>query len=70
MRVLIIEQKCDYGHYLNFVQYLVQAFAPLGCEIVVAVPNSSAELGTIQGAFVATQIAIPAGIYSTSRLRD
>jgi len=39
MRVLIIEQKCEYGHYLNYVQYLVQAFAPLGCEIVVAVPN-------------------------------
>ena len=70
MRVLIIEQKCDDGHYLNFVQYLVQAFAPLGCEIVVAVPNSAPELGTIQGAFVATPIAIPAGIYSTSRLRN
>ena len=42
MRVLIIEQKCDDGHYLNYVQYLVQAFAPLGCEIVVAVPQFSA----------------------------
>jgi hypothetical protein len=41
MRVLIIEQKCDYGHYLYYVQGLVRAFAPLGCEIVVAVPNSA-----------------------------
>ena len=43
MRVLIVEQKCDYGHYLNYVQYLVRAFAPLGCEIVVAVPKSAPE---------------------------
>ena len=43
MRVLIVEQKCDYGHYLNYVQYLIRAFAPLGCEIVVAVPNSAPE---------------------------
>jgi glycosyltransferase involved in cell wall biosynthesis len=43
MRVLIIEQKCDSGHYLNYVQYLVQAFAPLGCEIVIAVPNAAPE---------------------------
>jgi len=43
MRVMIIEQKCDYGHYMNAVQYLVQAFAPLGCEIVVAVPNTAPE---------------------------
>jgi hypothetical protein len=41
MRVLIIEQKCDYGHYLYYVQGLVRAFAPLGCEIVLAVPNSA-----------------------------
>jgi glycosyltransferase involved in cell wall biosynthesis len=40
MRVLIIEQTSDAGHYLNYVRYLVQAFAPLGCEIVVAVPNA------------------------------
>ena len=40
MRVLIIEQPYDGGHYLNYVQYLVQAFAPLGCEIVVAVPKA------------------------------
>jgi hypothetical protein len=39
MRVLIIEQTYDGGHYLNYVRYLVQAFAPLGCEIVVAVPK-------------------------------
>jgi glycosyltransferase involved in cell wall biosynthesis len=43
MRVLIIEQMYDGGHYLNYVQYLVQAFAPLGCEIVVAVPNRAPE---------------------------
>jgi hypothetical protein len=41
MRILIIEQKCDYGHYLYYVQGLVRAFAPLGCEIVVAVPISA-----------------------------
>ena len=39
MRVLIVEQVYDGGHYLNYVRYLVQAFAPLGCEIVVAVPK-------------------------------
>jgi glycosyltransferase involved in cell wall biosynthesis len=43
MRVLIVEQKCDHGHYLNWVQYLIQAFAPLGCEIVVAVPKAVPE---------------------------
>src|SRR5262245_64776111 len=43
MRVLIIEQKCEYGHYLNYVQYLIQAFVPLGCEIVVTVPNQAPE---------------------------
>ena len=43
MRVLIIEQTYDGGHYLNSVQHLVQAFAPLGCEIVVAVPNPAPE---------------------------
>ena len=43
MRVLIIEQASDGGHYLNYVRYLVQAFAPLGCEIVVAVPNTVPE---------------------------
>src|SRR5262249_38038045 len=43
MRVLIIEQASDGGHYLNSVQHLVQAFAPLGCEIVVAVPNTVPE---------------------------
>jgi glycosyltransferase involved in cell wall biosynthesis len=43
MRVLIIEQRYDGGHYLNYVQYLVQAFAPLGCEVVVAVPKAAAE---------------------------
>jgi glycosyltransferase involved in cell wall biosynthesis len=43
MRVLIIEQASDGGHYLNYVQYLVKAFAPLGCEIVVAVPNTVPE---------------------------
>jgi hypothetical protein len=43
MRVLIIEQAYDGGHYLNYVRYLVQAFAPLGCEIVVAVPKSALE---------------------------
>jgi hypothetical protein len=43
-RVLIIEQASDVaGHHLNSVQYLVQAFAPLGCEIVVAVPNTVPE---------------------------
>jgi glycosyltransferase involved in cell wall biosynthesis len=41
MRVLIIEQKCDYGHYLYYVQGLIQAFAALRCEIVVAVPSSA-----------------------------
>jgi hypothetical protein len=41
MRVLIIEQTYDGGHYLNYVRYLVEAFAPLGCEIVVAVPNGA-----------------------------
>ena len=43
MRVLIIEQTYDGGHYLNYVRYLVQAFAPLGCEIVVAVPKPAPE---------------------------
>jgi glycosyltransferase involved in cell wall biosynthesis len=43
MRVLIIEQTYDGGHYLNYVRYLVQAFAPLGCEIVVAVPHAALE---------------------------
>src|SRR5215510_3454604 len=43
MRVLIIEQESDGGHYLNSVQHLVQAFAPLGCEIVIAVPNTVPE---------------------------
>jgi glycosyltransferase involved in cell wall biosynthesis len=43
MRVLIVEQTYDGGHELNFVRYLVQAFAPLGCEIVVAVPNPAPE---------------------------
>src|ERR1700730_14766174 len=43
MRVLIIEQMYDGGHYFNYVRYLVQAFAPLGCEIVVAVPNRAPE---------------------------
>jgi hypothetical protein len=41
MRVLIVEQRYDPGHYLNYVRYLVQAFVPLGYEIVVAVPNSA-----------------------------
>jgi hypothetical protein len=41
-RVLIIEQASDVaGHHLN--SDLVQAFAPLGCEIVVAVPNTVPE---------------------------
>jgi glycosyltransferase involved in cell wall biosynthesis len=43
MRVLIIEQTYDGGHYLSYVRHLVQAFAPLGCEIVVAVPNAALE---------------------------
>jgi glycosyltransferase involved in cell wall biosynthesis len=42
MRVLIVEQVHE-GHYLNYVQYLVQAFAPLGCDIVVAVPKPALE---------------------------
>jgi hypothetical protein len=40
---LITEQKCGHGHYLNYVRCLVQAFAPLGCEIVLAVPHSAPE---------------------------
>jgi glycosyltransferase involved in cell wall biosynthesis len=40
MRVLIIEQASDGGHFLNSVQHLVQAFAALGCDVVVAVPNA------------------------------
>jgi glycosyltransferase involved in cell wall biosynthesis len=43
MRVLIIEQSSVAGHYLNSVQHLVQAFAPLGCEIIVAVPDTVPE---------------------------
>src|SRR5262245_35354022 len=43
MRVLIVEQTSGAGHYLNYVRYLVQAFAPLGCEIVVAVPHAASE---------------------------
>jgi glycosyltransferase involved in cell wall biosynthesis len=43
MRVLIIEQASDGGHYLNYVRHLVQAFAPLGCDIVVAVPKPALE---------------------------
>jgi hypothetical protein len=42
MRVLIIEQA-HVGHYLNSVQHLVRAFAPLGCEIIIAVPNTVPE---------------------------
>ena len=30
MRVLIIEQKCDYGHYLNYVQYLGSSIRAAG----------------------------------------
>ena len=37
MHVLIIEQTYEGGHYLNYVRYLVRAFAPLGCETVIAV---------------------------------
>jgi glycosyltransferase involved in cell wall biosynthesis len=48
MRVLIIEQASDLGHYLNYVQHLVQAFVPLGCEIVVAVPNTVPESAQFQ----------------------
>ena len=70
MRVLIIEQRYDGGHYLNYVQYLVQAFAPLGCEIVVAVPNAAPESAQFKMSSVAISIAIPAGIFSISRLRD
>jgi hypothetical protein len=43
MRVLIIEERYDGGHFLNYVRYLIQAFGPLGCEIVVAVPNAAPE---------------------------
>jgi glycosyltransferase involved in cell wall biosynthesis len=43
MRVLIVEQVYDGGHYLRYVRHLVQAFAPLGCEIVVAVPKPALE---------------------------
>src|SRR3984893_17625772 len=43
MRVLIIEQASDGGHYLNYVRHLIQAFAPLRCEIVVAVPKPALE---------------------------
>src|ERR1700730_12492823 len=43
MRVLIIEQASDGGHYLNYFRHLIQAFAPLGCEIVVAVPKPALE---------------------------
>src|SRR5262245_54448616 len=43
MRVLIIEQRSDTGHHLNYVRHLVKAFAPLGCEIVVALPNTAPE---------------------------
>jgi hypothetical protein len=38
----------DGGYYLNYVRYLVQAFAPLGCKIVVAVPRPALEIGTVQ----------------------
>jgi glycosyltransferase involved in cell wall biosynthesis len=43
LRVLIIEQMYDGGHYLNYVRHLVQAFAPLGCDIVIAVPKPAPE---------------------------
>jgi glycosyltransferase involved in cell wall biosynthesis len=43
MRVLIVEQRYDGGHYLNSVRYLIQAFAPLGCEIVVALAYPAPE---------------------------
>jgi glycosyltransferase involved in cell wall biosynthesis len=43
MRILIVEQIYDGGHYLNYVRYLVQAFAPLGAEIVVALPKAAPE---------------------------
>ena len=67
MRVLIIEQMYDGGHYLNYVRHLVQAFAPLGCEIVVAVPNPALGIGTIQNVSLASSTAFSVGIYSTSR---
>jgi len=65
MRVLIIEQKYDGGHYLNYVRHLVQAFAPLGCEIVVAVPKPALE--SAQNVSLAQPTAFPAGIYSISQ---
>ena len=40
MRVLIIEQASDFGHHLNSVRHLVDAFGRLGCEIVIAVPDT------------------------------
>src|SRR5262245_53047551 len=43
MRILIIEQMYDGGHYLNYVRCLVQAFAPLGCDVVLALPKSAPE---------------------------
>src|SRR5215471_3139127 len=43
MRVLIVEQRYDGGHYFNSVRHLIQAFAPLGCEIVLAVPSAALE---------------------------
>jgi hypothetical protein len=33
MRVLIVKQVCDGGHYLNCVRHLVQAFAPSRCSL-------------------------------------
>jgi len=43
MRVLIVEQRYDGGHYFNSVRHLIHAFAPLGCEIVLAVPSAALE---------------------------
>ena len=70
MRVLIIEQRCDHGHLLNYVRYLVRAFAPLGCEIVIAVPNTAPESPRFKMSSFATRISLPIGSYPISGLRD
>ena len=70
MRVLIIEQASDFGHHLNSVRHLVDAFGRLGCEIVIAVPDTVPEISAVQDLPLGASIAFSAGIYSSSRRDD
>jgi hypothetical protein len=41
MRVLILEQRYDGGHYLNWVKFVVMSLADLASEIVVGIPAAA-----------------------------